>query len=261
MTIAAGHAVDLDSLRHWDGRLDGLTRAGDLVAVSRLNDPSVEGRTHEYLAQRYEGVPVHGGGVSRQLDAGGVTVSLFGTLHQGIDVAATPALSASEVVVLLERHARRRVHVAGEPSLGVLPLPDGSYALTYRVVMSDGFVYFVDAGDGRVLHRVHARMSQSAIGAGINFQGKRRKLNTTHANGRFEALDAMRPAEIVTLDLRFNNRREERLVYEHVTDDLPPGERVWTSDDIAVGRGQRLGRPGGGRRACLRRLVLRLPLR
>ena len=116
----------------------------------------------------------------------------------------------------------------------MLPLPDGSYALTYRVAVSDGFIYFVDAGDGRVLHRVHARMSQSAIGAGTNFQGQRRKLNTTYAHDRFEALDAMRPAEIVTLDLRFNNRREERLVEEHVINDLPPGERVWTSDDIAA---------------------------
>ena len=233
VSIAAGHAVDLDTLRHWDRRVDGLVRTGDLIAMSRLNDPSVEGRTHEYLAQYYEGVPVHGGGVSRQLDGAGVTVSLFGALHQGIDVAATPALSESEVAVLLERIHGAEI-VAGEPALGVLPLPDGSYALSYRVAMSDGFVYFVDAGDGRVLHRVHARMSQSAIGAGTNFQGQRRKLNTTYANERFEALDAMRPAEIVTLDLRFNNRREKRLVEEHVIDDLPPGERVWTADDIAA---------------------------
>jgi len=176
---------------------------------------------------------VHGGGVSRQLDGAGVTVSLFGTLHQGIDVVATPGLSESEVAVLLERMLGAGL-VAGEPSLGVLPLPDGSYALAYRVAMSDGFVYFVDAGDGRVLHRVHARMMQSAIGAGTNFQRKRRKLNTTFANDRFEAFDAMRPAEIVTLDLRFNNRREDRLYEEHMVDDLPPGERAWTSDDIAA---------------------------
>ncbi|MYN67816.1 MAG: M4 family metallopeptidase [Acidobacteria bacterium] len=233
VTIAAGYAVDLDTLRQWDKRVDGLMRTGDLIRVSRMNDPSVEGRTHEYLAQHYEGVPVHGGGVSRQLDGAGVTVSLFGTLHQGIDVVATPGLSESEVAVLLERMLGAGL-VAGEPSLGVLPLPDGSYALAYRVAMSDGFVYFVDAGDGRVLHRVHARMMQAAIGAGTNFQGKRRKLSTTFANDRFEAFDAMRPAEIVTLDLRFNNRREDRLFEEHMVDDLPPGERVWTSDDIAA---------------------------
>ena len=83
VSIAAGHA-DLDALRRWDATVDGMARTGDLVAVSHLNEPSVEGRIHDYLAQHYAGIPVHSGGVSRQLDRSGVTVSLFGTLHQGI---------------------------------------------------------------------------------------------------------------------------------------------------------------------------------
>ena len=102
-SVAVGYAAELDALRQWDTTVDGMARAGELVAMSRLNDVSLEGRTHEYLAQYYAGVPVHGGGVSRQLDAAGVTVSLFGTLYQGIDLNVTPALPGAAVAALLEQ--------------------------------------------------------------------------------------------------------------------------------------------------------------
>ncbi len=90
VSLAAGHA-DLDALRRWDATVDSMARTGQLVAMSRASDPSLEGRTHDYLAQHYAGIPVHGAGVSRQLDRSGVTVSLFGTLHRAIDIDTTPA--------------------------------------------------------------------------------------------------------------------------------------------------------------------------
>ena len=65
LSIAAGHAADLDTLRQWDATVDGMARTGDLVAVSRMSDASLEGHTHEYLAQHDAGIPVYGGGVSR----------------------------------------------------------------------------------------------------------------------------------------------------------------------------------------------------
>ena len=156
LSISTGPA-DLDALRRWDATLDGMARTGDLVAVSRMADSSIEGRSHEYLAQYFSGIPVFGGGVSRQLDAGGVTVSLFGTLHQGIDAVTTPVLSGTEVAAHLEAMHGGEVVAGGQPSLGILPLPDGSYAVAYLIAMSDGYFYFADAGDGRPLHRRHAR--------------------------------------------------------------------------------------------------------
>ena len=66
-TISVGYAADLEALRRWDATVDGMARTGGLVAVSRVDDRSVEGHTHEYLAQYFGGIPVHGGGVSRQL--------------------------------------------------------------------------------------------------------------------------------------------------------------------------------------------------
>lgn len=150
VSVATGDA-DLDLLRQWDATVDGLARTGELVAVSRVNDPSVAGRTHEYLAQHYAGIAVHGAGVSRQLDRSGVTVSLYGTLHRAIDVDTTPALSAAEVVALLEQPHAGAILAGGQPRLTVLPLPDGSYALTYMVPMTDLRFYFAAADDGRIM--------------------------------------------------------------------------------------------------------------
>ena len=234
LSIAAGQAAGVDELRQWDATVDSLARTGDLVVMSRLGDASIEGRTHEYLAQYFAGVPVFGGGVSRQLDAAGVTVSLFGTLHQGIDVNIAPALSGAEVAALLEEMHGGEV-VGGQPALGILPLPDGSFALAYTVAMSDGYFYFADASDGTLLHRLNAvKEQQAAVGAGAGSQGNQRKLSTTEEDGRFQAHDRMRPAEIVTLDVRFNFLRYFRLFADHLIEGLPPGEAVWTADDYAV---------------------------
>ena len=234
LSISAGHAAGVDELRQWDTTVDGMARTGELVVMSRLGDASLEGRAHEYLAQHYAGIPVHGGGVSRQLDAAGVTVSLFGTLHQGIDVNITPALSGAEVAALLEAMHGGEVVAGGQPGLGILPLPNGSYALAYHIAMSDGYFYFADAADGRLLQRLNAVKEQAAVGAGSGSQGNQRKLSTTQEDGRFQAHDRMRPAEVVTLDVRFNFERYLRLLADHLIDNLPPGEPVWTADDYAT---------------------------
>ena len=235
LSISAGHAAGVDELRQWDATVDGMARTGELVVMSRLGDASLEGRAHEYLAQHHAGIPVYGGGVSRQLDAGGVTVSLFGTLHQGIDVDITPALSGAEVAALLEDMHGGEVVAGGQPALGILPLPDGSYALAYYLAMSDGYFYFADAADGSLLRRLNAvKEQQVAVGAGSGSQGNQRKLSTTHEDDRFQAHDRMRPAEVVTLDVRFNFERYQRLLINHLIENLPPGEPVWTADDYAT---------------------------
>ncbi len=233
VSIAAGPA-DLDALRQWDATVDDMARTGRLVAVSRVNDPSLEGRTHDYLAQYHAGVPVHGAGVSRQLDRSGVTVSLFGTLHRSIDVDTAPALSAAEVVALLERPHGGAILAGGQPRMTILPLLDGSHTLTYVVPMTDLRLYFADADDGRVVHTVPAAMSQSAVGAGTGYQGDRKKLSTTHTGSRFEARDILRPGEIVTLDAGSDKARHDRLLQEHMREGLPAGEPFWTADDVAA---------------------------
>ena len=234
VSIAAREGAGLDRLLQWDATVDRMARSGEFIVMSRWSDTSLEGRAHEYLAQHYAGIPVYGGGVSRQTDRSGVTVSLFGALYPGIDVETTSVLSGAAVAALLEGMHGGEFVAHRQPPLGILPRPAGSYALAYQVAASDGYFYFADAIDGTLLHRVNALKSQSAVGAGRDSTGIRRKLSTTRGDGRFEAYDRMRPGELVTLDARFNFRRVIRLVLGHVLNLIEPGEPLWTSDDLAV---------------------------
>ncbi len=191
-----------------------MNRNRELVGRPRLEDRTLPGRGHEYLAQVVDGVPVLGGGVARQLDAAGVTISLLGTLHLvlrhsqmfghgcsdspndcgpqthvrirelwrdrplGIDVDTTPGLSAAEMADRVEQAQGGRLVASRRPALLVLPLPDGTHTLAYRVAMSDGRYYFVDADDGRLVHIADAFRRQSAVGGGSDSRGRQRKVSS-----------------------------------------------------------------------------------
>ncbi len=232
--MTAGYDTALDVLRQWDGAVDSMNRSRELVVTSRLEDRTLPGRGHEYLAQVVDGVPVLGGGVARQLDAAGVTMSLLGTLHVGIDVDTTPGLSAVEVAARLEQAQGGRLVASRRPALLVLPLPDGTHTLAYRVAMSDGRYYFVDADDGRLVHIADAFLRQSTVGGGSDSLGRQRKVSTTRDGRRYQAYDRLRPAEVVTLDGRFDFLRFDRLLLGHFIEELPPGTPVWNANDVAA---------------------------
>ena len=228
LSVAVGDSAGVDELRQWDATIDGLTRSGELVVVSRQPDRTLAGRTHEYLAQFHQGVQVHGGGVSRQLDRG-VTVSLFGTLYTDIDIDTAPVLSAGEAASRLVQ----RIGVAagdGLPGeLVILPLVGGSYELAYSLMMDDWYTYFVSAVDGVVVRKEAAFHAQSAVGTGAGFLGDTKKISTTQEGGRYEARDGLRPGEIVTLDAGFDVERLVELI-------APGPFRVqrWTSRDVGA---------------------------
>ena len=225
VTVSAGYAASLDDLRRWDAAVDALTRAGGLVVVSRHADRLLEGRVHEHLAQVVGGVRVIGAGIARQLDRG-VTVSLAGTVHRGIDIDTTPVLSAAEAGRRMAQATGAAV--GGTPELVVLPLPDGSYAPAYRAAMSDLRIAFADAADGRIVRVRDARRTQSAVGTGVGVRGDRKKVAATRAGGRYEARDRLRPGEILTLDARFDESALDRLLVPDET-----GAQKWTAGDIA----------------------------
>ena len=230
VSVAAGYSTSVDELRQWDATVDGMTRDGALVVVSRQADRTLPGRTHEYLAQFFRGVRVRGGGVSRQLD-GGATVSLFGTLHTAIDVDTAAALTAGEAAGLVARRIGAAPVGRLTPGLVVLPLPDGSYALTWRLTLDDAHTYFASAADGAIVHAEAAFDTHShspSVGTGVGFRGDTKKIATGQRNGRFEAFDGLRPGGIVTLDLHFDDERRRVLL-----DRGPWRVQRWTSSDIA----------------------------
>ena len=87
LTVAAATPADL---RSWDGTIDHQSVRGGELVVSRVQeDPVLAGHRHETFVQSYWGIPVYGGSLVRQT-AGGVTVSVIGTLLTGITVDPTP---------------------------------------------------------------------------------------------------------------------------------------------------------------------------
>ena len=252
VSVAVGYAADVDELRRWDATVDGMTRTGELVVVSRRADRSLPGRTHEYLAQFFEGVRVHGGGVSRQLDRG-VTVSLFGALHTGIDVETAPALTVVEAAGLLVRRTGAAVvdRLPLEPV--VLPLFGGAYEADLSP----------DPGRRPHLLRVRRRRRRAAAGGGVRraVRGRhrrgipRRRQEDQHdAGGR--AVRSPRPPPA-----RRGRHPRRRLRPEPAPAPARAGAVPRPAVDVERHRGrrrQRLGRPGGGRRPCAHGLDLRL---
>ena len=103
LTVAAATPA---ALRSWDGTIDQSVRGGELVVSRVQEDPVLAGHRHETFVQSYWGIPAYGGSLVRQT-AGGVTVSVIGTLVTGITVDPTPTLSAARGAAIFGRSLAR----------------------------------------------------------------------------------------------------------------------------------------------------------
>ena len=206
--------------------VDAMTQVGDLVIVSRRLDRLLPDRLHEYLAQHLDGVPVHGAGVSRQM-RNGETVSLFGRIHENIGTPTMPSLSPDDALAGLAQATD--ASSVDTPDLVVLPLPDATYRLVYRALMSDARLYFVDAADGSVVWSHDVTSRQQAVGVGTGIAGDRKNVSTTRAGGVYQAIDQLRPGAIVTLDMKYRQSRLYSLM-----DPGPRGVRRWSDADVAA---------------------------
>ncbi|HKE88482.1 MAG TPA: M4 family metallopeptidase, partial [Vicinamibacterales bacterium] len=210
-------ANSITELRVWDGTIDRMVRANQLLALGSIPDPDIDGRRHESLAQYYQGIPVYGGSVSRQT-AQGVTVSIIGTVFNGISIDTTPALSADQVVRTLVDMSGGRL-VGDAPALVIFPTLDGRYRLAYLATMSDTKSYIVDAETGGVLWTIENIETQNQVGVGTGVLGDTKKISTTPATGGFRTHDQLRPAPIRTFDTHGSDATLNRLTQ-------PPGPTV-----------------------------------
>ena len=93
-------ASDPATIRAWDATLDAMVRSGDLKVQRTDRDTLVPGRTITRLVQLHRGVPIIGADLTRQTDATGATVSLYGTTYSNIDIDVTPTLSPEEAAAM-----------------------------------------------------------------------------------------------------------------------------------------------------------------
>ena len=215
-----------------DSMVDTLAAAGDLRLVSSQADWQLAGRTHDSFRQYHQGVPVYGGGITRQRGAAG-TVSIFGTIHEDLAVDVAPRQSAFDALTRARQLADAEPATTALPELVILPTLTGEYALAWRVTMGDYHDYFVNAHTGELVQRQPLFHHQEVVGSGLGITGAQQKVSVSRAGGRFEAHDRLRPAEVVTLDTRFDEQRVESLLRG----------RVWSAADIASDADNEWGDP------------------
>ncbi len=192
------------NIRQWDTFVDSLQRSGELRLRQHRGDVLVAGREHDRLDQYYKGVRVFGGDVARQMERG-LTLSLFGTIYDDIDIETNPALDAGEARAAIARAAGAPMRPGVDPELVVLPRQSGGYDLAYRGrVFSDAglFLYFVDARSGALLLQFNDLKTQAAIGSGSGVLGDNKKLSVTRESATYRTSDRMRPPALSTFDLR-----------------------------------------------------------
>src|SRR5262245_16531125 len=113
-------AVEGAALHDWDVRIESMLRAGELTLRRTHEDTLLPSRQHVRLDQVFKGVPVYGGQLVRQTE-GERTVSVFGTLYEGIDLDPRPALTADQAVAIIERLAGAELGPTRVPKLVVFP--------------------------------------------------------------------------------------------------------------------------------------------
>ena len=232
LTVAATTWSDL---RIWDRTIDQLVRGGELVGRGVHEDPVLAGRRHETFVQSYWGIPVYGGSLVRQT-AGGVPVSVIGTLLTGITVDPAPALSAARVAAILGEISGASLVATRAPHLTVFRLFDGTDRLTYRATLTDLRTYFVDADTGQVVWSTAAVVTQSSeVGLGTGAVGDRKKISATQAAGTFRSHDQLRPAPIRTYDTGGRFDAFARMLFGRIVfdSDFPTdADNTWTDPHV-----------------------------
>ena len=193
---------DVAGLRNWETTLVGLERDDALGIRRELADELLPDTLHTRLDQYHDGVRVLGGQIVRQT-VRGQTRSIFGRLHEGIALDATPGITADTARGVVERDAGVTLGPTREPELVVLPR-NGGYALAYtvRAFGRDGLTrYFVDARSGAILVRRSDLKTQASVGGGTGVLGDRKKISVRGSGSVFRADDELRPPSLQTFDL------------------------------------------------------------
>ena len=219
LTLAASGLSSLSELREADSLVDRLGRDRVLRLATSEDDPLVPGRTHERFRQYHDGVPIFGAEVTRQT-ARGVTVSVFGTLHLGIEVETMPTLSIDDAARTIERLGNAQPGGSTPPRLVVLPDREraGVYRLVYQAHVFTGtqlMAYFIDASTGDLVWAYDDLKTQQpvlpcgqcAVGEGLGVNGDQKKISVTAVGGTFLAQDQLRPADVFTFDMNGDLQR------------------------------------------------------
>ena len=181
-------------------RVDAMLTSGELNIAQLKDDALIPGRAIERLGQYYEGLPVFGGHVVRQMN-GRAVISVTGRLYQSLTLDVNPSISPERASAVAVAAGGPGANVRGDATLGILPVENG-YRLVYRMkVLSDWAIrdIYVAADSGDVLLSVNGIHTQAAVGQGSGIFGTLRKMSTNQTSSTYQAVDKLRPALAFTL--------------------------------------------------------------
>ena len=216
-----------------------MAAAGALAPRRGTADTLVPGRVHRRFAQMHGGVPVLGGELVLQEEAGR-TVSVLGTLFEGIEAATEPAISPDRALDVVARATGAGLGLSRAGPLAIVPLPDGTFRLAYPVRAFAGgalAVHYVDARTGAIAWSRSDLKRQAAPGTGTGVLGDAKKMSARRDGAAYLADDVLRPPALLTFDMKGNvNKTVDFLngVVSLGTSDLAAdADNTWT-DGAAV---------------------------
>jgi bacillolysin len=234
-------ATEARAVRDWEARLEARLRSGELRVRRVDQDTLLPARQHYRLTQLHKGVPVYGGELARQME-GSRTISIFGSFYEGIDVEATPALTADQAVAVVKRLSGADLGPGRVPELVVLPRDDGRYTLVYTVQAFTGadlVRYFIDARTGELVLKRSELKRQAAVGTGTGVLNDTKKMSTRGSSGNFLSDDRLRPPSMLTFDMRGNLIRTIQFLNGQISlgdGDLgSDSDNVWTDGAVVDG--------------------------
>jgi bacillolysin len=193
-------AASDDTLPATLDRVDAMLTGGELNISTLHDDTMIAGRAFERLGQFYEGLPVFGGQVVRQLDGRSI-VSVTGRLYEALDIDVNPSIPAERAIEAASASVGVGASIRGETTLGILPVESG-YRLVYRLVVMGAWAIrevYVDAHSAEVVLSINGIHTQAAIGQGNGVFGTLRKMSTNQTSSTFQAVDMLRPGIAFTL--------------------------------------------------------------
>jgi bacillolysin len=227
-----------DTLRAADAQVQSMLQRGELDLASVDADPLLEGRTHERLVQRHQGLPVFGGVVMRQMERDAV-LTIFGRIYQGIAVPVQPALDEATAAEKAVAAVGRPEASAEEATLGILPAARGGYVLVWRMTVRSNIDVrdvSINASTGAVeLNRSRLRRQLPNIGTGKGSGGDDKKVSASATSQGFVATDRTRPAVLAAFDFRGSLSRLNAYLLNGVlvdSDRAADSDNVWTDGAV-----------------------------
>ena len=187
-------------------RIEALVRSGALALSRAQDDPDFPGRRHLRFDQRVSGVRVFGAQLVQQVGEDGSTLSVSGSVDEGLSLDVRPTLRADQAAREAERNGAPGSIAVGEPELVVLLLEAGPALCWTTWVRRDHQLerVFVDARAGGIVRRYSDLRTEAAVGLGAGVWGDRKKVSADSAGGGFRAEDRLRPPALATYDLRYS---------------------------------------------------------